>query len=58
MARDAIAFVDHLGVEMVDVLGFSLGVFVAQDMALLRSLLVRRVILAGTVPQGGPKMHS
>jgi pimeloyl-ACP methyl ester carboxylesterase len=57
MARDAIAFVDRLGLDEIDVLGFSLGGFVAQELALMRPLLVRRLILAGTGPQGGPLMH-
>lgn len=57
MARDAIAFVDRLGLAEIDVLGFSLGGFVAQELALMRPLLVRRLILAGTGPQGGPLMH-
>jgi pimeloyl-ACP methyl ester carboxylesterase len=57
MARDAIAFLDSLKLERVDVLGFSLGGFVAQEVALLRPLQVRKLILAGTGPQGGPSMH-
>jgi pimeloyl-ACP methyl ester carboxylesterase len=57
MARDAIAFLDSLKLEQVDVLGFSLGGFVAQELALLRPLQVRKLILAGTGPQGGPSMH-
>lgn len=57
MARDAIAFLDSLKLEEVDVLGLSLGGFVAQKLVLLRPLQVRRLILAGTGPQGGPSMH-
>jgi pimeloyl-ACP methyl ester carboxylesterase len=57
MARDAIAFLDSLKLKEVDVLGFSLGGFVAQELVLLRPPQVRKLILAGTGPQGGPLMH-
>jgi pimeloyl-ACP methyl ester carboxylesterase len=57
MARDAIAFIDALGLRQIDLLGFSLGGFVAQELALLRPRLVRRLVLAGTAPQGGPDLH-
>jgi pimeloyl-ACP methyl ester carboxylesterase len=57
MARDAIIFLEALKLEEVDLLGFSLGGFVAQEIALLRRSLVRKLILAGTGPQGGPVMH-
>lgn len=53
MARDAIALIGALGFEKVDLLGFSLGGFVAQDIALKRPDLVRKLILAGTGPAGG-----
>jgi len=57
MARDAIIFLEALKLEEVDLLGFSLGGFVAQEIALLRPSLARKLILAGTGPQGGPVMH-
>ena len=57
MARDALAFVDALGLTEVDLLGFSLGGYVAQELTLLRPRLVRRLVLAGTAPQGGPDLH-
>jgi pimeloyl-ACP methyl ester carboxylesterase len=57
MARDAIIFLEGLKLEQVDLLGFSLGGFVAQKIALLRPNLVRKLVLAGTGPQGGPVMH-
>jgi len=41
------------GLKQVDLLGFSLGGFIAQVIASERPDLVRRVILAGTGPQGG-----
>jgi pimeloyl-ACP methyl ester carboxylesterase len=53
MAKDAIAFVRALGFEEVDLLGFSLGGFVAQDIVLKEPGLVRKVILTGTGPTGG-----
>lgn len=57
MARDIISFTEALGLTEIDLLGFSLGGFVAQEIALIRPNLVRRLILAATGPQGGPKMH-
>jgi pimeloyl-ACP methyl ester carboxylesterase len=57
MARDALAFIDALGLEQIDLLGFSLGGYVAQELVLLRPRLVRRLVLAGTAPQGGPDLH-
>ena len=41
----------------VDILGFSIGSFVAQEIALIRPDLVRRIVLASSVPQGGAGMH-
>jgi pimeloyl-ACP methyl ester carboxylesterase len=57
MARDAIAFISALGHSQVDLLGFSIGSFVAQEIALRRPALVRRLILASSAPQGGAGMH-
>jgi len=53
MADDAIAFIRALGLEKVDLVGFSLGGGVAQLVALQAPDLVRRMILAGTGPRGG-----
>jgi len=53
MARDAIAVIRALGFEKVDLLGFSLGGFVAQDLTLKAPDLVRKLILTGTGPAGG-----
>ncbi|TWC27957.1 pimeloyl-ACP methyl ester carboxylesterase [Pseudomonas sp. SJZ079] len=53
MARDVIALIHALGLEKVDLLGFSLGGFVAQDVVLKAPDLVRRLILTGTGPAGG-----
>lgn len=55
--RDAISFIDALGLTEVDLFGFSIGGFVAQEVALQRPQLARRIILAGTGPQGGREMH-
>lgn len=52
MAVDALAFVEALGLGTVDLLGFSLGGMVAQEIVQQRPDLVRRVILAGTSPAG------
>src|SRR5271169_768724 len=57
MARDAIAFIAALDVPLVDILGFSIGSFVAQEIALIRPDLIRRVVLASSAPQGGAGMH-
>jgi pimeloyl-ACP methyl ester carboxylesterase len=53
MARDAVAFIKALGLAQVDLLGFSMGGFVAQVIAQQEPQLVRKVILAGTGPAGG-----
>jgi len=52
MGRDAVAFIRAMGLEKVDLLGFSLGGGVAQMVTLQAPELVRRVILAGTGPRG------
>jgi pimeloyl-ACP methyl ester carboxylesterase len=62
MAHDAIAFIEAIGAlglgqGPVDVLGFSLGSFVAQQIALTRPALVRRLVLASSAPQGAVGMH-
>jgi pimeloyl-ACP methyl ester carboxylesterase len=53
MARDAASLIDALGLEHVDLFGFSMGGFVAQQIVLDRPELVRRVVLVGTGPRGG-----
>ncbi|WP_420997106.1 alpha/beta fold hydrolase [Cupriavidus sp. 30B13] len=58
MAANAAAFVRALGLEQVDVLGFSLGGLVAQALALAEPPLVRRLILVGTGPRSGEGMAS
>jgi pimeloyl-ACP methyl ester carboxylesterase len=49
----ALAFLDALGLTQVDILGYSLGGMVAQEMALERRSLVRKMLLVGTAPEGG-----
>src|SRR5271154_4394766 len=53
MAAHALAFVDALGLTQVDLLGYSLGGMVAQQIALDRPSLVRKMLLVATAPEGG-----
>ena len=57
MARDAIAFLEALELGAVDLLGFSIGSFVAQEIALIRPALIRRLVLASAAPRGAAGMH-
>jgi pimeloyl-ACP methyl ester carboxylesterase len=57
MARDAVTFLDALEFTEVDLLGFSIGSFVAQEIALTRPALLRRVVLASSAPKGAAGMH-
>jgi pimeloyl-ACP methyl ester carboxylesterase len=57
VARHMIASITELGLDEVDLLGFSIGGFVAQEIALVRPGLVRRLVLAATGPKGAPGMH-
>jgi pimeloyl-ACP methyl ester carboxylesterase len=57
MARDAIAFIAAMQVSQVGLLGFSIGSFVAQQIALVRPAIVRRLVLASSAPQGAAGMH-
>lgn len=58
MAANAAVFIRALGLTQVDVLGFSLGGLVAQELALAEPALVRRLILVGTGPRSGEGMAS
>jgi len=58
MAANAATFIRALGLTQVDVLGFSLGGLVAQELALAEPELVRRLILLGTGPRSGEGMAS
>jgi pimeloyl-ACP methyl ester carboxylesterase len=53
MATDAARFISALGLKNVDLLGYSLGGLVAQQLAVDHPELVRKLVLAGTAPQGG-----
>jgi pimeloyl-ACP methyl ester carboxylesterase len=53
MAAHALAFVDALGITQVELLGYSLGGMVAQQIALDRPSLVRKMLLVATAPEGG-----
>jgi pimeloyl-ACP methyl ester carboxylesterase len=53
MAKDAIAFIHALGYKQVDILAFSMGGFITQEILLVEPALVRKAMLAGTGPRGG-----
>jgi pimeloyl-ACP methyl ester carboxylesterase len=53
MARHARTFLERLGLSKCDVLGFSLGGMIAQQIARERPALIRKMILVGTAPRGG-----
>lgn len=53
MADDAITFIRAKGFQQVDLLGFSMGGMVAQEIVLKEPQLVRKMIVAGTGPAGG-----
>jgi pimeloyl-ACP methyl ester carboxylesterase len=57
MAHGAIAFLEAMELRQVDLLGFSLGSFVGQEIALIRPDLLRRIVLASSAPQGAAGMH-
>jgi pimeloyl-ACP methyl ester carboxylesterase len=52
MGANAIAFIKALGLTKTDVLGFSIGGMVAQEITAQAPDLVRRLILVGTGPRG------
>lgn len=53
MAKDAVAFIHALGYNQVDIVAFSMGGFITQELLLAEPTLVRKIILAGTGPRGG-----
>lgn len=57
MAAGALTFLDAMNLEKVDLLGFSIGSFVAQEIALARPSAVNRMVLASSAPKGAPGMH-
>jgi pimeloyl-ACP methyl ester carboxylesterase len=58
MGADAVTFIRALGLNEVDVFGFSIGGMVAQEITLQAPDLVRKLILVGTGPRGGEGMGS
>ena len=58
MGANAIAFIKALGLKQVDVLGFSIGGLVAQEITLQAPDLIRRLILVGTGPRSGESMDT
>ena len=54
MAVDAMAFIKAKRLQQVDLMGFSLGGMVAQELVLREPQLVRKMLLTGTGPAGGP----
>jgi pimeloyl-ACP methyl ester carboxylesterase len=57
MAKNAIAFIEALGLKQVDVFGFSIGGMIAQNIVLQRPELVRKLVLVGTGPRNGESMQ-
>src|SRR5215469_10559233 len=57
MARDAIAFLSAMEIGQADLVGFSIGSFVAQQVALVRPAIVRRLVLASSAPKGAAGMQ-
>jgi pimeloyl-ACP methyl ester carboxylesterase len=56
-AADSLRFLDIMNVDQVDLLGFSIGSFVAQEIALIRPGVVNKIVLASSAPKGAPGMH-
>src|ERR1700722_20193859 len=56
-AMGSLRFLDAMNLDQVDLLGFSIGSFVAQEIALTRPSVVNRLVLASAAPRGGPNMH-
>jgi len=58
MAKDAASFIDALGMQKLDPLGFSMGGFIAKQFTIDRPDLLRKLILVGTGPRSGAGMAS
>jgi pimeloyl-ACP methyl ester carboxylesterase len=58
MGANAIAFIKVLGLEQVDLLGFSIRGLVAQEITRQAPGLVRRLVLVGTGPRSGERMDT
>jgi pimeloyl-ACP methyl ester carboxylesterase len=57
MAHDALAYLTAMGLDQIDLLGYSIGGFVAQEIALVRPDLVHKLVLASSAPKGAAGMH-
>jgi pimeloyl-ACP methyl ester carboxylesterase len=57
MSAGALGFLDAMSLQRVDLLGFSIGSFVAQELALVRPDAFNKVVLASSAPKGAPGMH-
>ncbi|MEO6815074.1 MAG: alpha/beta hydrolase [Edaphobacter sp.] len=53
MAKNAGLFIDALGLKQVDILGFSIGSMIAQNIAMQRPDLVRKLVIVGSGPRNG-----
>ncbi|MFC9711560.1 alpha/beta fold hydrolase [Paenibacillus sp. NPDC056933] len=53
MARDALTFIHTLGFEQIDILSFSMGGMIVQELLAIEPRLVRKLVLSGTGPRGG-----
>lgn len=58
MAQTAVKIIIALGIRQCDLLGFSLGGFIAQTIAITNPQLFRKIMLIGTAPQGTLALHS
>lgn len=53
MAHDSLAFIRALGYEKIDIVAFSMGGFISQELMAIKPNLVRKIVLAGTGGRGG-----
>lgn len=53
MAKDVIAFIHALGYKQVDIMAFSMGGFITEEMLEIEPMLLRKLVLTGTGTRGG-----
>jgi len=58
MADDSVTFIKAMGLKQVDLLGFSMGGMIAQEIVLKEPQLIRKMVIAGTGPAGGEGISS